>query len=412
MSAGLPISKNVGIEIRNAMTSMATSIQSVATNIDMNNQQLININNTLNNRVMKSLNHIAKIMTNLPGILSTLQSPLLLIAENTQAMRDAFTKIVGIGGSVNEFGQSSAIFKPIETLTEATDPLLNAMILLLEFTAQILGTLEIISENMSDAVFFLIGTEFELIKLNQKQKRLTLSSKKKEEEEESGAGIFATIFGVGGFFISFLEKMGVFQGIMDALSPTIEIVGGLIEALSAGITATLIPVLQPLNDALVNLMPLFQEVGIIIGGLIAEVLGAFIDILVQFMPIIEPLLEVFLSLLQVGLIPLKILLQLLSPIFDALLPHVETFSNFMGGLANFIIDVANAFIDFINKMDVFNWFPDLQRLEKIDLSGEEAKNEEQRKADADKALKEQQQQNEYLRIIAEEIGTSGRRFLL
>ena len=117
------------------------------------------------------------------------------------------------------------------------------------------------------------------------------------------------------------------------------------------------------------------------------------------------------ALMPVGLIPLKILFQILEPIMQLLIPHITAFANLMGGLANFIIDVANAFIDFINAIDVFNWFPDLQRLEKIDLSGEEAKNEEQRKADADKALKEQQQQNEYLRIIAEEIGGGNTRFI-
>ncbi len=390
MSAGLPVSKNVGIEIRNAMTNMATSIQSVATNVIMNNQQLININGKL----MDNINAIKQVT----GSITLLQMPLLKIAENTQALRDAFTQIIGVGGAINEAGTSSAIFKPSDVFQDANDPLLNAMILLLEFTAQMLGLLEIISENMSDVVFFLIGAEFELIKLNQKQKRLVLSSKKKKEVEGVGGLDLFVAAGAGfiGIFTVIAEKFGVFEAIMKAFEPTLEIIGALFSVFGDIIVATLIPVIQPLNDALIGLMPIFKSMGEMLGGTLAKIIGSFVGILMTLMPVVEPLLLLFVTLLDLALTPLAHVMGILEPLFRLLVPHIATFADFITdfavGLPNAIIDVANAIIDFINKIDIFNWFPDLQRLEKIDLGTKQDAVLDQ----GDKQLTEQEKTNKLL----------------
>jgi len=212
----------------------------------------------------------------------------------------------------------------------------------------------------------------------------------KKPGEEEGPGDILDIFkaGAGGFigiFTTIMEKFGVFEAIMTALGPTIEIFSDLFSIFGEIMAATILPVLDPLNQALIGLMPLF-------------------------MPVVEPILEVLMALMQVGLIPMKILFQILEPILGLLLPHVQAFSDLLGGLANFIIDVANSFIDFINKMDVFNWFPDLQRLEKIDLADTteaDKKDEEDRK----KAEEDRKRQIELQEMMVDELGGGKMRFL-
>ena len=359
MSAGLPISKNIGVEIRNAMTSMATSIQSVATNVDMNNQQLQNINKQLTDTFKMQ----KQMLGNIHGELAAISSTMVTMKTLLEGLASVFVDITSTVGA-QQGATGFAQFDPKDVFQGANDPLLNAMILLLEFTAQMLGQLELISENISDVVFFLIGTEFELIKLNQNQKkRLTLSSKKKDETEEGDEDPFS----ISGIFAGIFNKFIAFDAILKAFEPTLEIFTDLFTIFGDVMAATILPVLQPLNQALIGLMPMFVQMGQVLGGIVAEMLTAFIDVLVQLIPVIEPILEVVLAFMQVALIPLRIILAILSPLLGAMIPHLENFSNFMGGLSNFIIDVANAFIDFINAIDIFNWFPDLQKLEKIDL---------------------------------------------
>jgi hypothetical protein len=171
-----------------------------------------------------------------------------------------------------------------------------------------------------------------------------------------------------GIIMTIMDKLGIFDAIMKALEPTLDILSGLFELMGGIITAAIMPALEPLNEALISLQPVFITLGQVIGQHLGMAFALFGRVLASIMPVVLPLVEILAGLLQFGFLPLQLVMSALAPVLQLLVPLFNGLAWVLDWVAGGIMFVANGFIDFINSIDIFNWFPDLQRLEKVDMN--------------------------------------------
>lgn len=94
--------------------------------------------------------------------------------------------------------------------------------------------------------------------------------------------------------------------LFQAFEPIISIVNAMFTAFAGALTAELIPALQPLFTALIGMIPVFTELGGIVGGFIAAILVPLVGVLTTIIPIFATFLmnllqsEEFLMLVNVA----------------------------------------------------------------------------------------------------------------
>lgn len=121
--------------------------------------------------------------------------------------------------------------------------------------------------------------------------------------------------------------MQALEPIISIITPIFEIIGALFQAMGGAIASELLPVLQPLFEALISLMPVFVEIGTTIGALLAPILGTLIDIFISFMPIIQSVLGLLVPLIELAFVPLKLILDIISPLLEGLSPLFDTIAD-------------------------------------------------------------------------------------
>lgn len=94
--------------------------------------------------------------------------------------------------------------------------------------------------------------------------------------------------------------------LFQAFQPIISIVNAMFTAFAGALTAELIPALQPLFTALIGMIPVFAELGGIVGGFIAAILVPLVGVLTTIIPIFATFLmnllqsEEFLALVNLA----------------------------------------------------------------------------------------------------------------
>lgn len=105
--------------------------------------------------------------------------------------------------------------------------------------------------------------------------------------------------------------------IFKAFEPILSIFNAMFTAFSGALTAQLIPALQPLFAALIDMIPIFMHLGTIVGKLAVEFLTPLISIIVAILPPITALIlsliqtEGFIVVVKVALMAIGVILGLL-----------------------------------------------------------------------------------------------------
>jgi len=135
--------------------------------------------------------------------------------------------------------------------------------------------------------------------------------------------------------------LSIMDGIMQGLKPIFDILNSLMSVFSGAITQALMPAIQPLIDLLPLITPIIQQIGTVIGELIATGLQILLDLFTAFWPILEPLLGLFLDIVELGLIPLQVILEILEPILEELAPVFDLIGDAIGAVSPIIEWLAN-----------------------------------------------------------------------
>ncbi|MFW9877503.1 MAG: hypothetical protein ACFFG0_30825 [Candidatus Thorarchaeota archaeon] len=122
------------------------------------------------------------------------------------------------------------------------------------------------------------------------------------------------------------------EPILKPLEIILEIIGALFTQLAVAALPPILETLQPIFDLLVELSPLFIELGVLVGDIIATALEPLILIFMMFMPVIKAVLPIFIQIIRIGLIPLTIILQVLSAILTPLVPLFDALAKVMAPL--------------------------------------------------------------------------------
>jgi len=148
----------------------------------------------------------------------------------------------------------------------------------------------------------------------------------------------------------FLETLAP---LFQAFEPILTIVNAGFTAFAGAITAELVPALQPLFIALIGMIPIFMELGTIIGQVVVIVLVPLIDIFVLLLPPIMALVlmliqtEGFTTILMITLGVLGgVLLLLVYPIgiVIGVIIVLTTVFNAIGGFINDVFVPALVFV--------------------------------------------------------------------
>lgn len=108
--------------------------------------------------------------------------------------------------------------------------------------------------------------------------------------------------------------------IIKPFKPLLDVLGGLFQAFSGALSAALLPALKPLIELIIQALPFIMELGKAFGGILAEIIIAFLPVLKALMPIFQAIWPIILMLINIALIPLKVILKIIAPILEALSP--------------------------------------------------------------------------------------------
>lgn len=135
------------------------------------------------------------------------------------------------------------------------------------------------------------------------------------------------------------QLMKLIEPLMILLEPIaiiFDILSGLFSVLAGEILKSLVESLQPLFTMLISLMPVFAEIGKIIGELIATILKPLMGIFEALSPIISVIMKIIVELLKVALIPLKIIFEVIGAILEPFLPILKKLSPIFELLGNIL----------------------------------------------------------------------------
>lgn len=136
---------------------------------------------------------------------------------------------------------------------------------------------------------------------------------------------------------------GVF-GIMEMLEPLLKpleivltIIGNLFMVMASEILPPLMVAFQPLFDFLIELTPLFQEIGVLIGQLVAEYLPPIILLLMQFfkalMPLIPPLINIISLIIEIALKLLPVLIEVFTNVANIIIAILQPILSWLASLS-------------------------------------------------------------------------------
>lgn len=140
------------------------------------------------------------------------------------------------------------------------------------------------------------------------------------------------------------SALGGIFGIMEMLEPLLKpleivltIIGNLFMVMASEILPPLMVAFQPLFDFLIELTPLFQEIGILIGQLVAEYLPPIILLLMQFfkalMPLIPPLINIIGLIIQIALKLLPVLITVFTNIANIIIAIFQPILSWLASLS-------------------------------------------------------------------------------
>ncbi|KKN76292.1 hypothetical protein LCGC14_0371440 [marine sediment metagenome] len=141
------------------------------------------------------------------------------------------------------------------------------------------------------------------------------------------------------------SAMELLQPLLKPLEIIMTIIGSLFTAMAAEILPPLMDALAPVFEMLIELTPLFQEIGTNIGELITEFLPPLVNILKNFMISLKPLIPVIMKIIKqimdLALVVLPILINVFMTIANVALavlkPILEWLSSLNAGQLSAVI---------------------------------------------------------------------------
>lgn len=150
-----------------------------------------------------------------------------------------------------------------------------------------------------------------------------------------GAGLSAGPLGAVFKVLSSLEPL------LKPLEVVMKIVGALFAVMAAEILPPLMTALQPLFDALMEMMPFFAEIGVLIGEIVTTILPPLIEIFIELMPTIKIIIKIIVQLLKLALIPLIPIFKVIGKVLIALTPLFEILGKILIALEPVIEFIGN-----------------------------------------------------------------------
>lgn len=167
-------------------------------------------------------------------------------------------------------------------------------------------------------------------------------------------GTESATFALGGVF----SALGFLEPLMKPLEVILTIVGSLFKVMAAEILPPVMDALQPLFDALMELQPVFAQLGQQIGALLAVVLPPLINLFLRLFQAIQPVIPKIMDFISTLI---NLLIQAITP----LLPPITNIINLIVDLAvsalpllipvltniiNIIIIVLRPILDWLNSL--------------------------------------------------------------
>lgn len=119
--------------------------------------------------------------------------------------------------------------------------------------------------------------------------------------------------GMGGMF----SALSILEPLMKPLEIVLQIVGSLFQVMGAEILPPLMEAMEPIFEILIDLTPVFAEIGREIGKLVAAILPPLIELFVIFFLAIKPLIPKLMELV-------KIFVDLIVKVIPLILPIITT----------------------------------------------------------------------------------------
>lgn len=252
---------------------------------------------------------------------------------------------VDIGGGVNPFGESIEGLGEVEVTLSKTEEVLVSIANQLSGISEQLGGFAPVAKEMTKSKFV--------------------------KSSKSLTDMFKSI-GIASPQATAIQAIfKVLKPLMDLFKPflvILDILGALVSAMVGEALKPMFEAMQPLFDALLDLLPVFVELGKTLGEALAPIITVLVDLFIQLLPVIMPiitaivelmakamkplsaiisaLIPIIIPLVELALTPLKIALDLLSPILDLLTPYIDDFADAMEVLSP-IIETVTEVIGFL-----------------------------------------------------------------
>lgn len=143
------------------------------------------------------------------------------------------------------------------------------------------------------------GTSSPILEVGAKEEKAVKESRKMFKEIGRVAskirGLPGAIGAVGVGIESVMPFLETLAPLFQAFAPILTITNAMFTAFVGAITAELVPALQPLFIALIGMIPIFTELGFLIGQMIAMGLVPLINLFVPLITIFVSLLTIFLE---------------------------------------------------------------------------------------------------------------------
>ena len=289
-------------------------------------------------------------------------------------------RFTDIGGGINPFGESiSNLREEFEKITEID--------IVAEFK-KIREEFDKLTKKMGEGSKP-IETMTKELSDRKVQRGVKEATKMTKSFKETAPAFYNIASSIGPMSIA----LKVLSTVLNALKPLIDMVNMLFTALGAGITKALIPVFQKFADMMPDLIPIFIDIGTLIGEVIAvalvplldifklimpvileiaqmilpviadlleglmpiisdiieAILPVLLDVFELFEPILEPLVDILLMFIEVGLVPLKVILDIIKPILQALNPLFEALGVILEDMGP-VIDIVGQVLTWIIKI--------------------------------------------------------------
>jgi len=157
-------------------------------------------------------------------------------------------------------------------------------------------------------------------------------------------GIPGTIGAIGAGIESVMPFLESLAPLFQAFEPILTIINAMFMAFAGAITAELVPALMPLFTAMVGMIPIFTELGSIVGQIIVMFLIPLINV---FMAIIPPIAAIVLQLVQTEGFTTALIVTL--GILGGVLVYLSYPIIVIVGLVTGLIVVFNFISDVINE---------------------------------------------------------------